>query len=353
MFLMVSTQFVCSLDADLHTLQDAKNKLVIKINEEKRRLRSNQLESVSIKEQIASVQGEIDLLNLAIMGLKAEIRKMTAEKTRLENRISENVNILRECIAAMYRAENPDIIDIILSARSLSEFLDKATLAGFFSRKVSSIVGDINKSLAEVESMKAETEMKLAEITSKKEKISKKREKLDLFLEQNAKIAKDLHKELDEDDAEFKQYEEAIAKYIREHAGDGSNIKFLWPVPGFRYISSDFNDIVGRGSMHRAIDIAGRGIYGAKIIAPAAGKVISVTNGWGGGFGNSVAIYHANGMVTRLAHMSIVTVKLGQLVKSGEKVGYVGNSGHSTGPHLHWEVIQNNKKINPISLLAT
>ncbi|MHB8183731.1 MAG: M23 family metallopeptidase [Candidatus Desulforudaceae bacterium] len=75
------------------------------------------------------------------------------------------------------------------------------------------------------------------------------------------------------------------------------------------------------------------------------------TAGWGGGYGRMVDISHGGGVVTRYAHMSSIAVSSGQEVNRGELIGYVGSSGNSSGPHLHFEVIVNGTQLNPINYL--
>ena len=73
--------------------------------------------------------------------------------------------------------------------------------------------------------------------------------------------------------------------------------------------------------------------------------------GWNGGYGRMVEIDHGNGFSTRYAHMSKIGVKVGQKVQRGSKVGRVGSSGRSTGPHLHYEVRRNGDAVNPLRFL--
>ncbi|MFQ5559447.1 MAG: M23 family metallopeptidase, partial [Nitrospinota bacterium] len=94
---------------------------------------------------------------------------------------------------------------------------------------------------------------------------------------------------------------------------------------------------------HGGIDYAAK--RGTRIFAPADGKILKA--GVAGGYGNYVMIKHAFEYKTAYAHLDRVVVEKNQPVKQGELVGYVGNSGSSTGPHLHYEVIRRNKKIDP------
>lgn len=116
-------------------------------------------------------------------------------------------------------------------------------------------------------------------------------------------------------------------------------------------MSSDFgyrsDPITGAGAMHSGLDF--KGPHGTPILAAADGKVSFA--GWQGGYGNCIEITHANGLVTRYAHMSGFTVSLGQDVKRGIQIGRMGSTGRSTGTHLHFEVRVNGSAINPMKFL--
>lgn len=99
----------------------------------------------------------------------------------------------------------------------------------------------------------------------------------------------------------------------------------------------------GRLSFHPGIDLAAP--IGTPVYAPAAGRVRKIT--WLKGYGLTLEIDHGYGVVTRYAHLARVSVKLGQRVKRGDIIAYVGNTGRSTGPHLHYEVIVYGKHVNP------
>jgi len=97
------------------------------------------------------------------------------------------------------------------------------------------------------------------------------------------------------------------------------------------------------GAMHSGIDF--KGAYGSPIFAAAIGEVSFA--GWKSGYGKTVEITHANGIMTRYAHMSRIDVTAGQSVEGGATVGGLGSTGRSTGPHLHFEVRINGRAVNP------
>jgi murein DD-endopeptidase MepM/ murein hydrolase activator NlpD len=123
----------------------------------------------------------------------------------------------------------------------------------------------------------------------------------------------------------------------------------LWPVEG--QVTGSFGERIdpfnGEGAFHSGVDIGSS--YGHGIVAPADG-VVTLTDTLGG-YGKTIMINHGNGISTRYGHLSGFAVTSGQRVQRGEIIGYVGESGRSTGPHLHYEVRINDTPVNPYKYL--
>jgi len=123
----------------------------------------------------------------------------------------------------------------------------------------------------------------------------------------------------------------------------------LWPVEG--QVTGSFGERIdpfnGEGAFHSGVDISC--VYGHPIIAPADGVV--TFSDLLGGYGKAIMIDHGNGISTRYGHLSGFAVTAGQTVHRGDVIGYVGESGRSTGPHLHYEVRINDTPVNPYKYL--
>jgi hypothetical protein len=107
-----------------------------------------------------------------------------------------------------------------------------------------------------------------------------------------------------------------------------------------------FHPILGYERFHDGVDLAAAA--GTPIVAAADGRVVGA--GWTGGYGNAVEIAHSGGLETRYGHMSRIAAYAGEAVRRGQIIGYVGSTGLSTGPHLHFEVMKNGRPVNPLSI---
>ncbi len=159
---------------------------------------------------------------------------------------------------------------------------------------------------------------------------------------------KEMHQELSQLKGEASKQEtslQMLIEYFEDKRSLFASTPSIWPVRGwvtspFGNRTSPFSGIV---KFHEGIDIAAQ--TGVPIMAPADGVVIKA--GFSTGYGNMVEISHGYGIKTVFAHNSRLNVKAGQRVKRGDVISYVGDSGSSTGPHLHYEVRLNGLPVNP------
>lgn len=146
--------------------------------------------------------------------------------------------------------------------------------------------------------------------------------------------------------ASFREAADSLNSHVQRLAATPS----IMPTEGF--LSSHFarvryHPILHYDRPHEGIDVTAP--YGTPIIAPASGRVTKV--GWENGYGLAVEIDHGYGVVTRYAHQSRTAVIVGQTLKRGDRIGYVGSTGLSTGPHLHYEVIIDGRHTDPLKFI--
>jgi murein DD-endopeptidase MepM/ murein hydrolase activator NlpD len=146
--------------------------------------------------------------------------------------------------------------------------------------------------------------------------------------------------------SDLSERSERIESFYADQTVLLSHTPSVWPVRG--YLSSGFGNRVdpftGGRDFHPGIDISAP--RGTKIVAPADGVVVAV--GRRGGYGNAIVIDHGYGTITRYGHLEAFNVRPGQRVRRGDVLGFVGNTGRSNAPHLHYEVWVNDKAQNPI-----
>ena len=140
-----------------------------------------------------------------------------------------------------------------------------------------------------------------------------------------------------------------IAEEIRRLQSQGGQrpSRLLWPTPGQTRITSNYGSrihpITRLQSFHTGLDIAAP--QGHNLVATANGRVIFA--GWRGAYGNTIILDHGGGMATLYAHLSSISVRVGDNVRANQTIGRIGSTGWSTGPHLHIEVLLNGNHTNP------
>lgn len=144
-------------------------------------------------------------------------------------------------------------------------------------------------------------------------------------------------------DIQLPDLPEVISKKPVKTAKAGK-LNFMKPVVN-AILSSPFG--IRWGRMHEGVDLAVS--QGTPIVATEAGKVIY--SGWASGYGNFVSIDHGGGYTSRYGHASALLVRSGQSIKKGQLIALVGSTGHSTGPHLHFELVNKGKHQNPLVLI--
>lgn len=157
-------------------------------------------------------------------------------------------------------------------------------------------------------------------------------------------IRKNIDKLLEDATSREKSFKELL-EFLEKQKSILASTPSIWPVMG--WVTSEFgyriSAFTGKREFHRGIDIATR--VGKEVVAPADGIVVDVCKK--PGMGNMAKIDHRNGTTTCYGHLMKVAVRKGKRIKRGDVIGYIGNSGRSTGPHLHYGVFLNGVPVNP------
>ena len=321
--------------------------------------KQQQLKS-ALQKQINNVQSQIDLYNGEISKINGDIGELEDRIQETEQTLSESKEAFKGRLRAMYLSGEQSSLALILSADNFGDFLYKSELMRSVAAYDSQVIDELNADIQQFQADQAVLEEKKASVNAMKSSVASKQSELNGSMKElNAVISNlneeksDLEKESAEYTAAIKALEKQIAAATQQAQSSKvvySGAQFQWPVPGYYNITSGFR--TAKRPNHNGIDIASSGIYGKPIVAAADGEVLLAANN-GNGYGLYVMINHGtnngNTYITLYGHMSKMAVSKGQKVKAGQTIGYVGSTGRSTGPHLHYEIRVNGSARSPLS----
>lgn len=321
--------------------------------------------------QIDTLQRQIDLCNAEIR----DFNKSIADNERLISEknaeISDSIEAFRKRIRNIYMSgSTAGGLEILLGAESFSDFLVLSEYTSNMSRRDRKLIEKLEETIAQIKKISEENEGLIAKQNEIKETLRVKQAQLDTQVAAVNKIINNLSSEAADTQKDIDAIKKEMQEALKPSTSGGNQVfadgQFIWPVPGNYGISSYFGS--RWGSWHKGLDISNGGIKGKAVVATADGTVYiaksgcphnygkSRSCGCGGGYGNYVAVdhgsYNGTNYRTLYGHMSTITVREGQTVKKGQVVGYVGSTGWSTGWHLHYEIIQNYVRVDPMKFYS-
>lgn len=373
------------------SISSQKNELNQKIQETKDNLNEVNSQKEESQDKVNNLSSQIDSYESKINSLKSEIETKTNEVNELQKKLDEleaerekNQSLLDERLVTLYESGEVSYLDMLLSSTDLTDFIssyymietltaadkeliqnlenDKKEIADT-QEKVNNSLGEIEKNKTELESVQQELSKAKNEEQTKVDKLTEQSHDLENDVEEYEKKMKELDaKEKAQEAALQKKYEEAKKKAEQGNSsGSNSNSRsssggsvsskgFIRPVKTGKITAGMY---YSSGKYHGAVD------FGVSVGTPvyAAADGIVVTSTWGGSdsYGYYIKIKHYNGLYTLYAHGSSLVAKVGQEVKQGQLIMYSGNTGNSTGPHLHFEVRVApggyNNRVNPLNYL--
>lgn len=317
-----------------------------------------QLEIEETQTKIDELNIQMDELNLDVNQLNLEVENLKRDITQKQSSIDTNWETLKQRIRAMYMAGDTSTLEMLLSSTSIADFMTRSEMLKSITKHDSELIAALKEDMASLETDKAEVQGRIDEINKKKEEMAASKKEFDSqqsVLETQYQKSNDLLQSLMRDEKAYQEELDAMNAELTgiygntpaipeedfaDYSNDGS---MAWPLPGYSKISSGYGPRWGRN--HNGIDITGGGVYGASIVSARGGTVIAARNS--GSYGKYLIIQHADGISTLYAHCSALLVSEGQSVSKGETIARVGNTGNSTGPHLHFEVRVNGSAVNP------
>ncbi|MDH7577959.1 MAG: peptidoglycan DD-metalloendopeptidase family protein [Bacillota bacterium] len=328
--------------------------------QENERKQKNILEELArLDRDINQAEQELHALNNDLTALEQAIDVARQELQKAEDDLEERTDILHQRLRDIYTEGQVSYLEVLLQATSLGDFLTRFDLMQRIAEQDIKLMKELAAQRDLVEKRKKDLEARQERLVLLREQTRVKQTYLAARSEERKGVLDQLESEreayeraLDELEATSRRLAQIIqqlqAKNPSPRKGTG---RFIWPVPGHGTITSGygmrFHPILRQSRMHTGIDIAAPS--GAAVVASDDGTVIYT--GWMGGYGQVVVIDHGGGYSTLYAHLSRIVAGNGSQVRQGEKIGLVGSTGWSTGPHLHFEVRVNGEPQNPSSYL--
>lgn len=332
-----------------------------------------------------ALDSKLALTNQQIMNLEEQIKlhdalieRKTQEVDEAQKTADEQLEKYKKRVRAMEESGRYNYFEVLFGANSIGEFLSLIDDIGDIMQSDKDLEESYKQSVTDLKTVKAEYEEAQAELKQNKVECAQLKDQLQIDITQAASVITSLQSEINDNASvlsELDSQESALQSQIqskvkqlneqkkaeeeanRNNNNNGGNNNggstvgtgnLVWP-SYCTYITSRqgprVHPITGKYKNHGGTDIGAS--YGSAIYAADSGKVVSSSDGWNGGWGNYVMIDHGNGMQTLYAHMSSRAVSVGQTVKRGQTIGYVGSTGMSTGPHLHFEMYVNGARIDP------
>jgi murein DD-endopeptidase MepM/ murein hydrolase activator NlpD len=295
-----------------------------------------------------------------------ELFKLQSDRlTFLEGQYAAAVQALNHRLVDIYESDPPSSLDVFLGANNVHDALDQVaylTDIGVQDRRIAAEVADAKlqaaAARAKTKKLRVRVHGETAMIEARATQARDVRDELvgarnDLAGSRRQRLT-DLSQLSSQDRADAQEIDAlqaasaALTERIRAAQGQSSTTTassagLVWPVSG--PVTSPFGWRWGR--LHEGIDIGVS--YGTPIHAAASGTVIYC--GWESGYGNLTVLDHGGNLATAYGHQSSIAVSWGQHVTQGDVIGYVGSTGHSTGPHLHFEVRVNGSPVDPMGYL--
>ena len=371
--------------SDLNESKSNLNKLKDNKDAEMEKLKNINLKLTQTQSELAIQQQELEKINKSIDDTKKEIEKY-------QSSINKKTKESQKRLKGMYISKDGAKVDVIFGSGNLNDLLNNVSLMNYIARYDKNLLNDLKHEKISLDYKKDELKSKMQTMEIVKKNLELKVVALNDTLAEQQKLIDDISKnvsmteseisslikELEKIDGKIDQEKKAILQakllaaqraqaekrrreMLQRNKAFNTNISapvvnnngayLQWPVPSSHRMTSFYgwrSDPFGRGSgFHTGLDIAAP--LGTHIVSAEDGVVVHV--GWSGGYGNLVKVQHDNGALTYYGHLSGYNCSVGQRVKRGQLIAFMGSTGYSTGSHLHFEVRFNGQHTDPLNYL--
>lgn len=336
------------------SLSGNKNDIKNEINGLNEKKDSVMEEKKLLDSQVAELEGDISVLDGDIDEYQQKIDVVSVELDEAAQAAEEQYEAYKTRVRVMYENGATGYLDILLSAESIGDFFDRLDIVKQITAYDSNMTEKLRTKQQEIQDKKDELETLQQDLVDSKNVLEVKKSDLDFKMSERNDLIKKIESSVSDLEKQLKLIEAEEASVRSQLANlSGSSAPYsggsmTWPTPSCRIITSSYgwrlHPVLGYEKLHTGIDIGAS--YGAKIVAAKSGTVVTATSN--NAYGNYVVINHGGGVCTLYAHQSSIAVSAGKYVNEGDVIGYVGSTGYSTGPHLHFEVIVNGATTDPL-----
>ena len=360
-----------ALQAKIERAKSRESVLTGEISAVTSKIRVLQGDVASAQSQLSRLEGVLALQQRKLDRLNELYYTQTQRLIFLQRQYAVAIERLNKRLVDIYTQDRPDAVSFVFAASNFSDLLDQIEFLNDIGRQDERIAARVRDAKNSMRITRERTKhirvrvvattkviaARTAEQRSVRDRLVANRDQLasvrSLKREALGAVREDRSSFINEVDAlqaqsaslaaQIRSAQAAAAPSTAPSDSTPSASGFIWPVSGV--LTSGFGYRWGR--MHEGIDIAVPS--GTPVHASASGTVIVA--GWVGGYGNLVVIDHGGGVATAYGHNTSVAVGVGQSVAQGQVISYSGSTGHSTGPHVHFEVRINGSPVDPLGYL--
>ena len=336
---------------------EQKNAVKSRLKDDKAEQATAKNRLVASQRDLAVAQRKLAAAQTRLSATRGTLKQVKIEHKQTQGRLVKHSGLMEARLLALYRNDQPSYVEVMLNATDFEDFANRAEFTSRVAGQDQRVLTDLADAKRELETQAVvlhDKEIEQAKLvrevdTQKHEVAARTEEAHSLLAKANTDVAtaeNQLH-QLEQDAKDMA----AMVSRVQSGA-EGGHYTGKWsgsllrPVDG--RVTCPFgpriHPITHRPSFHNGVDLGAS--YGTPIHAAANGLVVH--SGWWGAYGQAVIIDHGSGLSTMYGHMSSIAVGDGQTVHRGQIIGYVGSTGWSTGPHLHFTVFKNGDAVNPL-----
>lgn len=358
--------------------QDDKKKIQGNISNVKDMVKKLDAEKQDLANYVVKLDADLDEIQENIEELKELIEDKEAEITEAEEDLLEAERIqldqyeaMKKRIRYMYERGNSYYVDMLLSAESFGDMINKTDYIEQLSRYDKSKLEEYVANCEYVEACKLALESERDVLEEAKAEVEKQEESLEILIGEKEKEITAKEADINNKEAAIREYEaelaeqteiiraleQAVIEEKKKLAEESGNIirydggMFAFPAPDYTRVTDDYGNrihpILGVQQFHNGVDLASPG--GSRILCAYDGEVVAAD--YSSTMGNYIMVNHGDGLYTIYMHASKLYVSKGEKVVRGEKIAAVGSTGRSTGNHLHFSVRLNGNYVSPWNYL--